>query len=233
MALSGMTLGCFALTRASDDYKHCECQYASQNENQSFNHNNSPTVILNCLGYTFDKHNGTITAIATILLVFVTAGLIVSGIYQLNTTQQQLRAYVFMDKIELLDFGVGKVPSAKITIKNFGQTPAKDFSLWATMGFDLVPPTLPNPIGGDDPMHKHPLAPGGYIHVIPKYKKSLDANEVAGIEKGEVALYFFGEVYYTDVFGKRHITRYKMFSNGNTSISSGNCSATKEDNDYT
>jgi hypothetical protein len=88
-----------------------------------------------CTGqFVIDDHDA-ITAIATALLTFVTAGLVWIGFQQFNTTRAQLRAYVLVEGASIVDgptFPNVLVPVATgcvhsmVTIKNFGATPAFD-----------------------------------------------------------------------------------------------------------
>jgi|GEM_PF-4547415 len=174
-----------------------------------------------------------IAAIASVAAFLQFVALAVTIWVMRGSAVRQLRAYVLVQGIEILDFEIGKQPRARVTIKNFGQTPAKNFRQWATMGFDVFPPSLSNPIVKNDPMHTHPPAPSGIIYMPAKFNRVLQDFEVAGINKGEVALYVVGEIFYDDAFGKNRVTKYKFFANGTTDISNGYASATKEGNDYT
>lgn len=79
-----------------------------------------------CTAQFIEGHNAVITAIATVLLTFVTGGLVWTGYQQIRTTRAQLRAYVFVTSRDFTrqDDKDGKYVH-HLKLINTGQTPAK------------------------------------------------------------------------------------------------------------
>src|SRR5579872_2715896 len=87
-----------------------------------------------------------IAAIASVAGLLQFTVLIFTYFIMRGTAIRQLRAYCLVARAEILDVEVGKTPRARITIKNFGQTPAKNFSIISVMGYDTFPISrLPEP----------------------------------------------------------------------------------------
>jgi hypothetical protein len=65
------------------------------------------------------------TAAATVLLTFITGGLVIVGYWQIRTIRAQLRAYVFVSAAKVTNVVEGNdIPQVHVYIKNYGQTPA-------------------------------------------------------------------------------------------------------------
>jgi hypothetical protein len=181
------------------------------------------------------KITDVVIAIFSILLVFVTIGLVLVGWIQARrmrvTARQQLRAYVFVDSIvmgnvttplawevvssytptgaEITHTALG--PVTRMVIKNTGQTPAHRVVHWG----DIVLREFP--LKGKLPPFKRALfitktsIPAGGVSfknlIMPR---PLLADEVGDLKKGVKAIYVFGYIKYRDAFGKRRITHYRF-----------------------
>jgi len=132
-----------------------------------------------------------------------------------DTAERQLRAYVLFESARTINVEVGKIPYVKITIKNFGQTPARIVAHRANVGFGHYPPTIgdPPPVDNSE-FFIFILAPGAEYYAEPKFNQPLRQIEIDGINSGRAALYAFGEISYEDAFGKIRTTKYKLFSGG-------------------
>jgi hypothetical protein len=168
---------------------------------------------------------------ATIKLESATGKLVTGGD---NNAERQLRAYCMVVKAEIIDVENGKDPRAKITIKNSGQTPAKNFKQVATMGYDTFPISrLGNPNLKRANVIEHPLPPQGYIDSYPNLGHILTDADIAALIKGDAAIYVVGEIHYDDAFGKNRTTTYKLFAGGPIGIGNGDMTAYDDGNDYT
>jgi hypothetical protein len=82
----------------SSSFQSCISQEASQNAAEKGKGQNYAIVVvashLRCAARFTDGHNGVIAAIATVLLTFVTGGLVLTGYRQIQTSRAQLRAYI-------------------------------------------------------------------------------------------------------------------------------------------
>jgi hypothetical protein len=125
-------------------------------------------------------------------------------------SERQLRAYVMVDSVHLLNLAIGGHPEAVITIKNSGQTPATNLTHWAAMGFSTFPLTGPLP-RRDRMLPPRPLAPDATFIVNTGINQALNVATIVGIQRGSHALYVIGEIRYTDAFGKSRETDYLLF----------------------
>jgi hypothetical protein len=122
---------------------------------------------------------------------------------------RQLRAYINVSGVNILDmnalFGKRDFEIA-VEAKNFGQTPAYDYS---NIGGAVVSipenPTLPAIEGSrSDSVISPAVVVGKFIHVPP-----LTDAEIQGLRDRSMSLFAFGRIEYKDAFGYRRFTTYK------------------------
>jgi hypothetical protein len=89
--------------------------------------------MLTQIGAFANEYGVATTALATLLLTFVTAGLVLMARRQIITSRAQLRAYVAIESGQIHALA-GDQPRAQMTLKNYGQTPAYKFRLVGAMG---------------------------------------------------------------------------------------------------
>lgn len=157
-----------------------------------------------------------------------------------DTAERQLRAYVLVTAVRIENIGGGNAPEAIVTIKNCGQTPAYELTQWSNMGLDLFPHSIDPPMRDrpDDKMGKHPLGPNSELFSRPtlgtkEKPRRLQAFEIDGLAKGDIAIYVIGRIRYRDAFGKSRITDYRFFYGGPLGITDGAMAAYSEGNTTT
>lgn len=207
--------------RGSRSFQNCVSQpgYAnSAYQNQPTVHEiaNVPISVSNwdCLGQFVNEDNAGITAIATVLLMVITGGLAIVGFMQIMTSRAELRAYVYIDEAHVDHISTGAVPEAQIKIRNFGRTPAYQFTQGAVMGIQAYPLTDDPPTAKDDAAPAQTLPPTAYVFSSAKLKKPLKDDEMRGLKEGKLAIFVVGEIGYTDCFGRQRFTNYCVFSGG-------------------
>ncbi|HTB01311.1 MAG TPA: hypothetical protein VK804_12605 [Bradyrhizobium sp.] len=127
-----------------------------------------------------------------------------------NTAERQLRAYIFPQDVTITN--IESIPEITVVLKNTGQTPAHDHTLWATMAVAAYPlSTEPAPPDGDPNESKGPLAPGAVNHFFASLESPITQEELRGIREGRAAIYLAGAVLYTDAFGKSRSTKFCYF----------------------
>jgi len=135
-----------------------------------------------------------------------------------RTAERQLRAYVLPTAAHFERFAVGDVPVADVTIKNSGQTPAYDLTVWARVGTDVFPiskeATETWPVDHSDDLAPRVLGPGSEMHAVPRFGMPLNQETVDALRKGLMALYVQGEVTYRDAFNRPHTSRFFLFGGG-------------------
>jgi len=137
-------------------------------------------IALRCTASFLDSHNAIITAIATVLLATVTAGLLWLGYRQISTTHAQLRAYVLPSTAQMENFGPNLPPRASVMVTNSGQTPAYKLVVTTGVAFVRLPverfPTL-----YDAPrVSRGVLGPGTLIETrAGAYSRSIDPTRSA------------------------------------------------------
>jgi hypothetical protein len=149
---------------------------------------------------------------ATVFLWLATRALVEGA--EVNA-DRQLRAYVMIRDVIIDDFETDKIPRPRVTIKNSGLTPARNVTVWCTVGFDHYPHTLPLPRRPQDALPLTPIAPQGTYTTEPKIKQGeLTLATWAALEAGTHAIYVMGEIRYEDVFGQRRETDFLLFTGG-------------------
>ncbi|MBX3121206.1 MAG: hypothetical protein KF784_19270 [Fimbriimonadaceae bacterium] len=138
-----------------------------------------------------------------------------------DTAKRQLRAYVSVDLAKIEDPACpGCVPSAVITFKNYGLTPAYRWQAWdgVMIGetFDeehwnvTNPDALPQ--GGGT---KGILGPGQTTRTEVRNKAlRLTPHQVQELDDGRLTLFFFGYIRYWDAFDREQWTTYRYFYGG-------------------
>ncbi len=131
---------------------------------------------------------------------------------QRRSAEQQLRAYVYVDTINVHDF----VPDSfglRLTLKNFGATPAYDVGLY--FAWRVVQPNR-------DLRNYAADIYQGWSDIAPTQGKSstakMNMDDVrpffVHVESGFLAYYIYGHVRYRDVFGVARDTWFQFQLNG-------------------
>jgi hypothetical protein len=149
-----------------------------------------------------------ILAFATGFLYFATRDLVEGAD---KNAEKQLRAYVFVKDGAVIITPDGGGFVAHIIFKNFGQTPAKDFSTWLGGGvFDAnaTPfPKEPKPLS--ERVNRSIVGPTAETPIL---TDSAALGDLTAIRKKTKAIFIWGGLDYVDAFGEpRHfIIRTKM-----------------------
>jgi hypothetical protein len=178
-------------------------------------------------------------AIFTLFLVLATIGLFISGernvqvarrsadaakqsadaardavILAQENAERQLRAYVFLDKdqiVETLRIAVGEVPSGMFRFTNFGLTPANNLAVHITSGTGPwpLPPDIKLPFPENLPKGIQ-VAPPGAVTLWPLEPQGnpVPAEDFEQIRIGKSRFYIWGRATYTDAFGKDRYTNF-------------------------
>ena len=136
-----------------------------------------------------------------------------------RTAETELRAYVFVQSSRIDEIKPGVQPEARVYIHNFGKstrlqpdTPQRRNRV--AVSFDKLPPPVDaegvesgqNPIGS--------LGPGAtYEHVV-EFPMSVSSQQYAAIADRRITVFVYGDVNYTDAFGKSQFLRYRMMTGG-------------------
>jgi hypothetical protein len=146
---------------------------------------------------------------ATLALYVATRQLVIGAE---KTAERQLRAYVMIKTVRLEGLKDDGCPRAIVTIKNSGNTPAKNVTHWAQMGFSTFPEMTLFPVRDSSRiMPPGAVAPGGKIIMSTGIDKPLNAPAINAIEKGTHAIYVVGEIRYEDAFGQTRETDFHLF----------------------
>lgn len=171
--------------------------------------------------------------IATFILATIAFGV---GIWQAvisrQATRQQLRAYVFVEDILLIDSSQltpqagttdlqinpprpPNFPGLEWATKNSGQTPAYDVVHWGMIDVienrhenTLVPPT--DLASGP----KTYIAAGSGTRKWMWFARALSQQEIADVIAGTRGIYVFGRINYRDAFGRKRHTLYRLRYSG-------------------
>lgn len=159
-----------------------------------------------------------IAGIAALAGIAQAIALVFTIIVLVRTARRQLRAYVFVDSVDVEGIQVGEQPSVAIKIKNFGQTPAYDLAQWVGLRFDAFDnPKFPDVPFGKAELWQRPLAPGDTAELHPNpLRNPITEAHMTALAAGEAAIWIFGEIRYRDAFKKRRRTRYRLFLNNET-----------------
>ncbi len=132
-----------------------------------------------------------------------------------ETTQRQLRAYIFPDKF-VFENAVGPIPPSLAAIfKNSGQTPAFHMICCSDVGWGKFPPSINFSLAEDISVESRgSIGPGASFTQTYPMDKPLAEEDKRGIESEGAAIYFYGYVKYRDIFDKPHRTNFRVYYTG-------------------
>ena len=135
-----------------------------------------------------------------------------------ETSRSQLRAYVSVLGISTQN-AFEKNMASSLNYKNIGQTPAlglrtlTDAVIISSLGSDVKPPRTYSTSYGVD--NEPTTALGGGIAASDPVNKTFKEAELEDFRAGNKVYVVWGVIYYSDVFGKNHYTRFcRYFKNG-------------------
>lgn len=125
-----------------------------------------------------------------------------------DTAERQLRAYIGIQSIELVDLEVGKSPKTKLVFKNYGATPA--YGLVSVGGIAVGPSldSLPPPKYGSVVPSNSSISPGQTQFGGFDAEHILEQGHIDLINSGESKLWVHGKAEWLDAFDK---SRYKTY----------------------
>jgi hypothetical protein len=135
-----------------------------------------------------------------------------------ETSRSQLRAYVSVLGISTQN-AFEKNMASSLDYKNVGQTPAlglrimTDAVIISSSGSEVKPPrTYSTSFSGDD---ETTISLGGGIAASDPANRTFKEAELVEFRSGSKLYVVWGVIYYSDVFGKNHYTRFcRFFKNG-------------------
>jgi hypothetical protein len=196
------------------------CEGATTNCEANDNNESGPILLA---GRFVSDHKDEITAISTALLAIITAFLVYIARSQYVTTQAQLRAYVFVfnGQVSLRKWEQTSELCClfEIELKNFGQTPARDYTTWVNHAIgdaNDIPFTRPPPITN----RQKSTILGPSASTTWNFARKFNVGELDEIRAARKAMFVWGGCDYRDVFGKPHyfIFRFKMAGRENQGI---------------
>lgn len=135
-----------------------------------------------------------------------------------QSDERQVRAYLATTHLTLSQLAVGQPIKVEVRIANLGQTPAQVEHVWCGVGSGHYPSYdfqngEPNPIWSKFTLGKD-------CEYFSSGESGAVLSEPAhqAIIAGTHAAYCWGEAVYRDVFGQRHITRWRVFAGGTFGI---------------
>jgi hypothetical protein len=125
----------------------------------------------------------------------------------------QLRAYCLASDCKMSGFN--SLPSFAVQVKNFGQTPAVDLTVW--VGIRLLELPVNEQIDIRRPagltLSKMTLGPGANANGTIGYDV-FPQQEYDALLRGQKAFFIVGDVLYRDVFGRDQVTTFKFAMGG-------------------
>jgi hypothetical protein len=177
-----------------DKNKHCNAQ------------NNDEAGPIYFIGSLTSRDKDEITAISTGFLAIITFGLVYVANRQHTTARAQLRAYVMVEGAKVINFGA--TPTVQVTLKNSGQTPAHDVSVWGSVDVAIYPLQEKADPPSTPPDQEGTIGSGSFIYWTGTPDRTLVRDEIDGVLSGEAALYVFGKALYKDVFRRDQTTEF-------------------------
>jgi hypothetical protein len=137
-------------------------------------------------------------------------------VFMVGNGRRQLRAYVHVSEAQFASFAADGI--YMINYKNTGQTPALDVASDISVMFARFP--LDEPLDAKGTGNKGVITLGrdGEGHVRLEAPRRLTVEEYENVQNGKSAVFVFGTIKYSDVFGKSHATTYRYYIGGDQGI---------------
>jgi hypothetical protein len=210
---------------SADGFRYCVDHQGEYPTNQTTNYQSSSGLIsgglkvnMICLGAFANAYGVAITALATLLLTFVTGGLVFLGWRQLTTIRTQLRAYVFptglVSNWELDQASQTYNWRFRVNWTNSGDTATQH--LRTEVGGEVRNTVLPRGFNfritnGNDVTGVIPPKAVMQSGVAPPTQAPMvTAQDISDCQQGRRYVYLYGWMRYRDVFpgSHEHITRF-------------------------
>jgi hypothetical protein len=176
------------------------------------------TLYKQCIGGAISHFNAVITALSTMLLTFVTGGLVWMGYLQISTTRAQLRAYLFLKSAGLYDGTtiappdplLANVPIVHAQILNSGQTPA--FLVHSFMAIEVIEPINEHTLTAppiDKTKKRNALGAGDLMPKNAQYGHALTQSQISDLVAGVKRVYLYGRIDYFTL-GRWRSTEFRL-----------------------
>lgn len=166
-----------------------------------------------------DRFEVPINLFSAVAVAFFTAILTIYTIKMWKTSKQELRAYVGITStgIRLIQ-GLSRI-SARVEIKNSGQT----IAYRAACGMCMIIKSGPSSDSEDLEQETGaiPLPPGG-TYWLERFR-DLSEAEQRDVRNGIASIYVVGRIDYTDAFNKRQFCCFRLHYNSRTVASNDKC----------
>jgi hypothetical protein len=180
------------------------------------------SVFLRCGGVYAERNSSALAAPATAFLVLIASLLGYLAWDQARTKRGELRAYVLVGDSIIGNIVPGGMPTAVMTIKNSGRTPAFKVRVFPGnpifapfTNADSLPPTVTSVPGSTQI-----CGPGADFQMQANDPRLvLDREMIAQLESGTHAIFVQPQIHYRDAFGTKRVTRARMFVGGPTKLS--------------
>jgi hypothetical protein len=133
-----------------------------------------------------------------------------------QTAERQLQAYISLSKARIISVEAGQRPTAKIAIRNSGQTPAYDLSAELAIGigpFPIQKGAKVNPLPTPHEISRLTVGPGTRVRQTAMQKLPLTIDEFNAIKAGQAAIYVAGRIRYRDAFGRGWVNNFRLMYN--------------------
>lgn len=164
--------------------------------------------------------------IATLLLWRATRRLVMDA---RENAERQMRAYVGVESSSIA-LSQGSPAVASVVFKNYGKTPAYEFTIQSGIemapSFEELPPPAPEPPGGP----RGVLSPGATVVLSRSGTTLIGAEHVAALQTEKRAIFVYGEVSYVDAFKKRRFLAYRLMTGGSVGLHGKNLASCEQGN---
>lgn len=132
-----------------------------------------------------------------------------------KTAERQLRAYVLVEKVTIIDFAKNKQPRIHAVMRNTGQTPA--FKLHFAANATLLPYPATSPFVFNWPSKRiySVIGPGAATTITIAPRLVLTEQDIADVLEKRTAIYVYGRIEYEDAFGRDQWSEFRVIHGGN------------------
>ena len=153
------------------------------------------------------------------LIVATIAGAIAFKQYLLASAsaERQDRAYLLPDRVEI-DIHPDTIPIVRVVIKNFGKTPASNFTVTSQCKVVRSPSSVFEKPTDPRVLLNVIIAPTGASTFFQDCGEKTTQDDIDNLRAHQVSIYFTAQLKYRDVFNRSHRSIIRRFVGGSAGL---------------
>ena len=138
-----------------------------------------------------------------------------------NANQNMIRGQVSITEAKVLPFHGDSPWVVSLAFRNTGRTRALDVRMCGRIELMAFPPVEPLREPVAEATTAGIIAPDGEGETRPRMDRAPTIEERRAMARGELAIFVWGRIEYSDIFGSRYVLHYRYFIGGSARMNPG------------